>query len=251
MRMKKNLFHIYIIVILILIINVLSKSFPRAEPAPNNSTDIGQTTPQNADTNTDANTDTNADTNANTNADSNAVTQTQTQIATPEPTNTESSNDVQKDNSDTNNEDESKKVKSHVDSAYGSIDIEYIPRDPKDNTKIHLVIYFSSIAAIIILVCVVHSLILIRPKIIEKRADKRRLKHLKNKKEKQGSLSNISEGAGVVYNKEKAPEERVNEESPDASMEYTSSTDCIINLDKNTSYNKKKSGEKKSFKKKL
>jgi len=238
MRMKEHLFHIYIIVLFILIINVLSKSFPRAESAPNNSTEIvntgvGQTTP------------------------TNTVTQIQTtQIGTPEPTNTENNTDAQKDSSDTNNEEELKK--SHVDSAYGSIDIEYIPRKPKDNTKIHLVIYFSSIAAIIILVCVIHSLVLIRPKIIEKRANKRKLKHLKNKKEKQGSLSNISDSEGVVYDKEKTPEERLNEESPDASIEYTSynasSTDCIINLDKNSSkisYNRRKSGESNSFKKKL
>jgi len=243
MKMKQHFFHIYIIVFII-IVNVFSKSFPRAEPIPNNSTEVvktetGQTTP------------------TNTNLNEVTQTQIQTQIGTPEPTNTEGNTDVQNDNSDANNK-EPKKEKSHVDSAYGSVDIEFIPRDPEDNRKIHMIIYFSSIAAVIVLVCVIHSLILIRPKIIEKKANKRKLKHLKNKKNKQGSISNISSSEGATYNKGKNPEEKLNEDSPSASMEYTSynasSTDCIINLDKNSSkisINRRKSGESETFKKKL
>jgi len=273
---KQRLFYIYIIVFII-IINVLSKSvFPRDDTPVNDNTEVAQTeVAKIPETKTTAQPE---PTNV-TNTDPQPDPQPDSQPEKPNPTNqvnpegtetdlnsdnkasntTEPINNPQPETENTDKESEEKVVISKVDSIYGSIEISYIEIPEKDKTRIyhlHLIIYFSSLLGILVLVCLIHSMVYIRPKIIEKRANKRRNKQLKNKKD--SSLSNIDSniGYGEDSSDAKLQEGKVGNESPAASIEYTSSsfnassTDCIINLDKNSSIipiNRGKTGDKKKL----
>jgi len=137
------------------------------------------------------------------------------------PDNNANNTTVPIDNTEPQTDDSHKKSKdirkSKVTSVYGSIEIEYIPIPEADKTalyRLHLIIYFSSIFGILVLVCLIHSLVYIRPKVIAKRANKRKDKKLKNKKE--SSLSNIDSNIDFNENNSdaKLQEGKIGNESP-------------------------------------
>ncbi|OUM66013.1 hypothetical protein PIROE2DRAFT_6908 [Piromyces sp. E2] len=144
------------------------------------------------------------------------------------------------------NESKVETVKSNVETSYGSVQIEYVPQPPKDNTAKHLIYYFSSLLGIIVVICLVHTIVCLRPKFIAKRIEKRKKKIMKKEQNHMEMLANNSSSNLSEDNTcglEKLPEAKLKNDksSPEASIDFTSynesSTDCIINLDNNSSNN--------------
>ncbi|KAL6591901.1 hypothetical protein U3516DRAFT_918617 [Neocallimastix sp. 'constans'] len=147
-------------------------------------------------------------------------------------------------------------VKTNIDTVYGSIEIEYVKKEKEDHFKLKLMIYLSALGGMLVLVCLIHSIVYIRPKYIKKK-NERKMKRKLTKGNKEMSMTNSSSNSLNTYGMEEIKDARLKDASisPEDSIDNTynaSSTDCIINLDNNNSKNRRKSsGSKKSYRKKL
>ncbi|ORX47384.1 hypothetical protein BCR36DRAFT_330820 [Piromyces finnis] len=159
----------------------------------------------------------------------------------------EETNKDEKDKDSTSQDNSNKKesVKSKVDSLYGSVEIEYVPITPEDKTKLNLIIYFTSLLGILVLLCFIHSIVYIRPKIIEKRNAKKREQLIAKEKKQLDKMRNSSSSVldnNNNFGMEQLEEAKLKDERSltDPSIDFNAaSTDCIINVDKESSRRKK------------
>ncbi|ORX76048.1 hypothetical protein BCR32DRAFT_249056 [Anaeromyces robustus] len=108
----------------------------------------------------------------------------------------------------------------------------------------------------IVLVCLVHVAVWMRPKIIKKRTDKRKSRNI-TASETNTLIMSSRNNSMNNFGMEELKDVKLKNESPEASIDFTSSynatsTECIINLDKNSSnknYRRKSVGSNKSYRK--
>lgn len=165
MLKKQYLFYIYIIFVFLNFSNVLA--YVKRQDS-TNSTVSSVTTPIVSNPTTDINSDPTVNNNNNNN------NSTSSDIIT-DPSNDNTNND---NNNDPNNVPNDDIVKSTIESIYGSVQIEYVKLEKEDNFNFKLFLYLAIIISMIVLVCLVHVAVWMRPKIIKKRTDKRKSRNI-------------------------------------------------------------------------